>query len=85
MKRNRTNPRRDRKRARHANGHVTWRETLKTMGGKSGLGFKTQECGETVSPMEQERRRRREARLEAPPELRKIADDMGVVLPGEEA
>lgn len=85
MKRNQTNPRRDRKRARRANGHVTWKESLQTMGGKSGLGFGTQKRAESVGPVEQERRRRREARSEVPPELREIASDMGVAPPGEKA
>ncbi len=85
MKRNKRNPGRERKRRRRANGDVTWRETVKTMGGKGALGFRTQKRGEIVGPVEQDRRRRREARSEVPAEIRKIADDMGVVLPGEEA
>ncbi len=84
MKRNKSNPGRERKRRRHANGHVTWKESLQTMGGKGNLGLKTQRRCEIVSPVEQDRRRRREARSEVPAEIRKIADEMGVVLPGEE-
>ena len=85
MKSNKRKPGRERKRRRRANGDMTWRETVKTMGGKSALGFKTQKRGESVSPVEQERRRRREVRSEVPAELREIAGEMGVVLPGEEA
>lgn len=76
MKRNRPNPKRERRRRRRANGDVTWRETVKTMGGKGKLGFKTQKRGEIVGPVEQERRRRREARSEAPAEIREIMGDM---------
>lgn len=84
MKRNRPNPKRDHRRRRRANGDVTWRETVKTMGGKGKLGFKTQKRGEIVSPVEQERRRRRDVRSAVPAEIREIAGEMGVVLPGEE-
>ncbi|KKL70576.1 hypothetical protein LCGC14_2103540 [marine sediment metagenome] len=76
MKRNKSNPGRERKRRRRANGHVAWKESLQTMGGKGNLGLKTQRRAEIVSPVEQERRRRHDARSKAPAELRKIAGDM---------
>lgn len=77
MKRNKANPGRDRKRRRRATGGTTNRELRR--------GKVTPKRVKVVSPVEQERRRRREARSEVPAELRQTADEMGVVLPGEEA
>lgn len=85
MKRNKSNPDRQRKRRRRASGQVTWRESLQMMGGKGKLGLGTQKRDKVVSPVEQDRRRRLKARSEVPPEIREIVDEMGVVLPGEEA
>ena len=76
MKRNRPNPRRERKRRRHAQGHLTKRESMPFWNGKSGLRLKTPKRGKIVGPVEQDRQRRLNARLEVPPELRKVADDM---------
>lgn len=82
MKRNKRNPKRERKRRRWDNGDVTKREHRDTFRGKNR---QTPKRGATVGPVEQDRRRLREARSEVPSELREIADEMGVVLPGEEA
>ena len=75
MKRNKRNPGREKKRRRRAAGEETKREM--------GRGKVTPKRGESVSPVEQDRRRRRKARSEVPAELRQAADEMGVVLPGE--
>lgn len=77
MKRNQSNPKRERKRRRREAGGATMRELC--------LGKVTPKRGEIVGPVEQDRRRRLKARSEVPLEIREMADEMGVVLPGEEA
>lgn len=82
MKRNRRNPKRERKRRRWENGDVTKREHRDTFRGKNR---QTSKRANVIGPVEQERRRRLGKDHELPAELRKAADEMGAVLPGEEA
>lgn len=79
MKRNRRNSKREKRRRRSAAGEGTNRELY------ADSGKRTPKRAKIVSPVEQDRRRRRDARSEIPAEIREIADEMGVVLPGEKA
>lgn len=70
MKRNRVNPKREKRRRRNAAGDKAHRELY------AGMGKRTPKCPKIVGPVEQDRRRRLSKNVVLPQELREIIGDM---------